>query len=609
MLKRLKQIFQNFQTKTHDPKSLAFRQVLTATNSRGLPRWQQWRQLPRVLSLQETRTLLISFVVIILSLGTIVGRFWYSHLTHIPTVGGEYIEAMVGEPQFINPLYATGSDVDRDLTALVFSGLLRWTPDAGLTNDLAQEVTASEDGKTYTVKLREDAKFHDGVPVLADDVVFTVKAIQDPAYRSPLSVTFRGVQVDAQDEHTVVFTLDAPFAPFRSTLTVGILPEHIWADIQARNAPLAARNLEPIGSGPYRFSSFAKDKTGAILTYTLERNTDYYNDPAYISTLTFKMYGDSASAVQALENHNVDGVASIYPDREAAASQVRGIELLRPLFAREVVLSFNETTQPLFKEKTIRSAFAQAINREAILEAAVNNNGNVIYGPILPGQLGASTGTAYPYDVSAANKSLDDAGYKWSEGSSYRSQKTTETKQETEGEASTIPELSVTLTTVQSPEFVAAAEVIVNELAAVGIKVTINAVDRDAFFKEVVTPRQYEMLLTGTLHGIDPDPYPYWHSSQTKTGGLNLAGYANRKADALLEEARVALSDEERASKYQEFQQILDADIPAVFLYQSSYTYARSTKVQGPTVSNLISPSDRFAYVTQWYVKTKRVYK
>lgn len=581
-------------------KDLTFRQVLSATKQGGMPSWQQWKQLPRVLSIGERKILLSAVSLLVLSFSSL--SFWYivSHEVDIPAIGGEYTEALIGEPQFINPLYASASDVDADLTRLVYSGLLKWDPETGLTNDLASEVTASEDGKTYTITIRDDAKFHNGENVRAADVIFTIEAIQDPQYRSQLAVSFRGVAISQVDERTVAFTLEQPFAPFLSTLTVGILPAGVWSEIDPRNAPLASRNLEPVGSGPYRFAEFAKDKSGNILSYALERNPSYYGGAASIDKLTFKFYASATEAVRALENKNVEGVSFIPADMEEEVARARSVTLLHPDIPREVALYFNQTTYEPLKDKAVRAAIAQAIDKQSIVNEVLGGNGRVIEAPILPGMLGEHPDVAkIGYDQAGANAALEEAGYKLPEGGTVRGLK----KAPADGSAN---ELSVTITTVQSPEFIRVAELISSQLASVGIKTQVKSVENNSFFDTVIQSKDYQILLTGTLFGLDPDPYPFWHSSQTRSGGLNLALYANRNADTLLETARNATNSDERAQKYREFQDIIASDVPAVFLYQSTYAYAISNKIKGVTIERLVSPADRFATITEWYVKTKK---
>lgn len=572
------------------------RQVISAKRRRGLPTLKQWAALPRLLSRGERIALVASVAVFALSAAWLSAWYVSTHRVEIPTVGGEYVEALVGEPQFVNPLYASASDVDADLARLTYSGLLAFDPHDGLVNDLAEQVEISEDGKTYTVTLRDDARFHDGEAVRAKDVVFTFTAIQNPAYRSPLEVSFRSVAVSQVDDRTVAFSLEKPFAPFLSTLTVGILPEGLWGDISARNAPLATRNLEPVGSGPYKFASFAKEKNGAILSYTLVRNPDYYGTPPLIETLTFKFYADADDAVSALDNRNVEGVAFVPSDQEEHVARNRAVTIARPGMPRLTSLSFNQEKQPAFKLPEVRRAFAQAIDKGAVLASALNGHGTVAHGPILPGAPGFAADAAVPaFDPAAAGAALEKAGYALKDGATFRSA------------PSTTEPFSVTLKTVQQPELLRAAEAIASQLAAVGVNVRVDAVGANDLFASVIAPRDYEMLLTGALIGLDPDPYPFWHSSQASGNGLNLARYQNRKADELLEAARSTTDEVARATAYREFQDLLAADVPAVFLYQSAYAYAYPSKIKGVDIPRIVTPSDRFADVTSWYIKTKKV--
>jgi len=575
------------------------RQVFSVSKGKAFPSWKQWKQLPRVLNPLERRVLLGCLSAMVISLVWIGGWYVATHRTEIPTAGGTYTEALIGEPQYINPLYATSSDVDADLTRLVYSGLLKWDPTQGLIFDLASNIAVSEDGKTYTVTIRDNAYFHNGDPVRARDVIFTIDAIQNPQYRSPLAVSFRGVLVSQVDDKTIAFQLEEPFAPFLSTLTVGILPADVWGDIEPRNAPLASRNLEPVGSGPYRFSKFTKDKSGTILSYTLKRNEGYYGEQPLVGELVFKFYADADEAIRALENRNVEGVSFVPSDAEPEVEKNHSVTLLRPSIPREIVLYFNPDQQAAFDTAELRKAIAMAIDKTAVLNAAVHGHGRVIDAPILPGMIGEHPDVAkIAQDIAGANTLLD-ALYPKPEGAAYR----LPSKDATEGE------LTFTVKTVQSPEFVQAAQTLADQLKAIGIRLDIVSVPGEEFFASVIDPRDYEMLLTGVLLGVDPDPYPFWHSSQAREGGLNLAQYGNRKADTLLEEARSATDAETRATKYREFQDLLAADIPAIFLYQSTYSYAISTKVRNVTIDRIATPADRFANVTSWYVKTRKTLK
>jgi len=226
----------------------------------------------------------------------------------VPNHGGEYIEGLIGSPRFINPILAQ-TDADKDLSKLIFSGLLKYDEHRRLVPDLAESYQISEDELVYTFYLRKDVIWHDGRPFKADDIIFTVASIQDPEFSSPLSRSFRGITAEKIDDYTISFTLKESFAPFLGLLTFGILPEHLWYSIPPVNADLTELNKIPVGTGAWKFEKFTKDKTGIIKSYVLKKNDAYYGEKSYIDSIIFKFYGDFISAVDALKSKNVQGIA------------------------------------------------------------------------------------------------------------------------------------------------------------------------------------------------------------------------------------------------------------------------------------------------------------
>lgn len=603
---RLKKFWFDLRSRKSASENLAKKQVLSLVASRRWPTWRQWQQLPRLLSAAEKKILRISLIISALSCLTIFGWFIVSHRVVIPAVGGEFTEGLVGAPQFVNPLYASASDVDSDLTRLVYSGLFQWSQNNGLTPDLAEAYTVSEDQKTYTIKLRQNARWHNGDPVRSSDVLFTIESIQDPAYHSPLSVSFRGITVSEIDESTVQFVLNEPFAPFLSSLTVGILPSDLWSEIPPKNTPLASLNLSPVGSGPFKFEKYSIDKRGEIKSYTLKRNTDYYGQPAKIERLIFKFYHDANAALAALQNQNVEGLGFVRGDLLAEVLKDKSINLLTPASSQITALFFNEENQPLLKEKNIRKALALSLDKERIIQEVFAGRAMVVDAPILPDEIGYHPGVIkLTQDLTAANALLDqtDLNQKTIEG--YRAKKVKKTEGGTTTE--TLEEFILTITTINQPSFIRAAELIAEQVKAVGIKIQIEVVEPSGLYNEVIKPRAYQILLTATQYGTDPDPYPFWHSSQTKAPGLNLALYANHKVDELLEKARATNNTLDRTAAYQEFQNILADDLPAIFLCQTIYPYALSSKIKGAALEKIHSPADRFQNITEWYIKTKNI--
>ena len=591
-------------------RNLTMRQVLSVTKTKSVPSWKQWKQLPRILSQTEKRVIGGAVTAILFCAFILLGGYVTAHRIDIPAVGGEYTEGLIGEPQFINPLYAPNSDADQDLSTLVYSGLVRWNPEQGLVQDLAQSMQISEDGMIYTFKIKENATFHNGDQVRARDIVFTINAIQNPAYRSPLIDRFYNVKVQQEDEKTVSFILKESFAPFLGYLTVGILPASLWAEILPQNVPLAALNLQPVGSGPYQFASFSKDKKGSIRSYSLKRNDHYYLQTPFIDKLTFKFYPDILALQEGLENKNVEGISVVGFEGKTTVSQNKNVQFFQPSLPRETVLYFNQEL-PVLADTVIRSAIASAINKQTLIDTVYQADATVIHGPLLKGVLGYDETLTIAYDPQKASSDLTEAGYTIKEGTNSRILKESLQKkpEETEDETQTIPEpelLHVNLTTIDNTEMHAVASEIQKNLMAIGIETELIFISGDAVTTTVIEPKKFELLLIPILSGVDPDLYPFWHSSQIKSPGLNIVGYKNTEVDTLLEKGRKEMDPTLREQTYKEFQTLLLKDIPAVYLYQSTYGYAVSKKIHLPAIDQIGTPSDRFAHITDWYIKTKK---
>ncbi len=219
-------------------------------------------------------------------------------LVEVPARGGTLVEGLVGAPRFINPLLAI-SDADRDLSALVYSGLLRAQGEE-LIPDLAESYEVSPDGTAYTFVIREDATFHDGSRVTAEDVVFTVAKAQDPILKSPKRANWDGVAAEVVDERTVRFTLKAPYAPFVENATLGILPKALWEEVSSDEFPFSALNTDPIGSGPFFVSTIERNPSGIPTTYLMRPFADYALGKPYLQEIRFRFFDSERSLLSAL---------------------------------------------------------------------------------------------------------------------------------------------------------------------------------------------------------------------------------------------------------------------------------------------------------------------
>ena len=576
--------------------------LVSSLSDKKIPNYRQLKYLPHYLSQKEKVVAQIALLVFLFSLVFVLFRIYQIVTEPVPRSGGEYTEALIGAPKFINPLLSQTNDTDMDLSRLIFSGLLRANPDQELVNDLAENYEISDDQMVYTFYLRQNVKFHDGEDFTADDLIFTFDSILDPEFKSPLYLNFKGVTMERVDDFTVKLILQEPFTPFLASLTFGILPEHIWAEIPPENANLAEYNLKPIGTGPFKFKSLTKDKAGNIKSYELERNEEcHYNSP-YLEKISFKFYADLNSALEGAKNKNVDGISFVPQNaKEELEKRNSDISYHALRLPQYTAVFFNQKNQ-LLKIREIREALALAIDKKIIIQEALNGEGEIIHGPILPGYIGYNPEVKkISFDLEAAKKVLEDAG--WTYPESQEGEPLPEVR--TKGDA----ELAFAISTIDQPEYLSTVEIIKEAWESIGVRLETRIYSTRDIQKRVIKPRAYETLLFGEIVGTDPDPYPFWHSSQSRDPGLNLAVFYNKDIDQLLEEARKINDVEARRLKYLHFQNILADELPAIFLYNPIYTYGLHKKIKGQEGKYITVPSDRFSGIENWYIKTNRTWK
>jgi peptide/nickel transport system substrate-binding protein len=564
--------------------------LLFNLNKRKIPSLAQLKALPQFLNPKEKiiiKTLSGVIGVCLIALGV---NFYFSHTVVIPKNGGSYTEGLVGTPQYINPILASYNDVDRDLTQLIFSGLVKINDEGVLMDDLAESHQISPDKKIYTFNLKQNVLWHDGAPLTANDVLFTVTSIQDPEWQSQLKSALGNVQVEKINDYSLRFILKEPVNNFINSLTFGIIPEHAWLSIPSSNAGLAELNKRPIGTGPYKFKTLIKDKNGNIRTLSLIKNDQYYGDLPFINEINFKFYGDYQTASDALANNNIEGLGLLPKEFQAKANKNKNLKFYSLSLPQYTAVFFNTKKSEALKTKDVRQALAYAIDRQTILQQSIDQKGTIINGPILPGFIGYHPDIKkYSQNIEQAKKLLDASGWKISDNGIRK--KGNEL-------------LEITLTTVEKDEYVKAAEIIKKNWAEIGVSANIDIVSKERIRTDTIEPRSYQALLFGQI--IKTDPYPFWHSSEDASPGANLAVWANAGVDKILEETRGLDDPVVINKKYLEFQDILAENVPAIFLYNPIQTYPVDEKIQGLTTRRISVPADRFSKITDWYINTKR---
>lgn len=580
--------------KVIDQAELDKKLVFNLSKSR-IPNLNQLKQLPKFLSPKEKKILWSLLAVIIISVLFLGFNFYIKNLENVPAVGGEYTEGLIGKPQYINPVLAQTNDVDSDISSLLFSSLFKYNNKKELIPDLVSTYEISEDKKVYTFHIKENVYWHDGRPLTADDIIFTINTIKDPEFKSPLAVSLGGLNAGKIDEQTVQFRLPEPFAPFLDILTFGILPKHIWENVPTANFNLAEYNLKPVGSGPFKFRSLIKDKMGNIRSYSIIRNEDFYGRKPYLEKINFKFFPDFESAIEALKNKGIQGISYLPKKFKEDIKLIKSLEIYSLKLPQYTAVFFNPKNNEILKDRNIRSALALALNKSEILEQALGNEGEIIHGPILPGFLGYHEDIKkHEFNPEGAGKILEENGWKMSEEGFRKKDE---------------QDLNIVLTTVDQPTNIKTLELVKKYWNDIGIKTDLQVVPKNKIQKEIIRSRSYEALIYGEIIGTDPDPYPFWHSSQIESPGLNLSLFANKRVDELIEEARQTTDPEARSQKYIDFQNIIAAELPAIFLYSPTYTYVLDKKIKGFDVTHISMPAQRFNNIEEWYIKEKKSWK
>jgi len=506
----------------------------------------------------------------------------------LPARGGSYVEGVAGEPSTINPLFAAFNGVDRDLSSLVFAGLLRLGPKGDVQPDLAGMPRITPDGLNYIFELRSGLFWQDGEPLDADDVAFTVRAIQDPGYVGDpvLAELFRDVEVEVRDERTVIITLPQPFAPFLARgATVGILPEHLLDGLDGAALREAPFNREPVGSGPFKIATLTS--TGAAL----EPFDSYHLGRPFLERLTLRFYRDDGELLNALLNDEVDGALfrpGMDPEDigliDGDAGWVR-----RSLHGTTLSLVYLNGLEALFEQRLVRLALQHGLDRDALIEDALAGQAIPLDSPIVP-DLWAYVGSPeeYRYDPALASTQLNGAG--WELEGDVRMKN---------GEP-----LRFTLAASDDPVQVAVADEIARQWGELGIEVHVELSGASQFVEGVLLPHQFQAALVTVDPGPDPDPYPLWHSSQAFGEGRNLASFSDPDVDRLLENARLATSTAQRADDYRSFQEEYAKEQPVVLLYTPAFQYVVRSDLRGLSPGVLLERSSRFNDVHLWFVET-----
>lgn len=491
--------------------------------------------------------------------------------------GGRLIEAVVGDVRRTSPLAPLTTEAEGDVVALVFAGLMRPGPDGTPEGDLAESWEVTPDGLAYTFRLRPGLTWHDGVALTASDVAFTIEQVQASDFSGPpaLPMAWSGVQVFVADSRTVIFYLVEPSAEFLSRASIGLIPRHLAGEMGGRGFDVPAFERRPVGAGPYRVRTIEDDRV------RLERFEQYAHGAPHIGRIELRLARDAAEQARLLADGVTDAALLGEAPAEAEARIFKRRDLRTTSLTRSAytLVYFNLHLPPL-DDLATRHALAAALDRPAL--AAVAGRGLPGATPFVPGTWAAVAADGAAAD---ANAMLEAAGWRL-EGDGVRRKS---------GQA-----LALEVATNDDPTRHALAAAVSAQWGRHGAQLKVTVLPANVLVQERLRRGAYQTAVYGWDAGIDPDPYPGWHTTQAGGSGANIAGFQDREADALLEAARTTLDVRERRELYALFTARFTGQAASAVLYYPQRPYVLPARLQGFTPGVLFTPGSRFRDVHLW---------
>jgi peptide/nickel transport system substrate-binding protein len=519
---------------------------------------------------------------------------YYQHSGYI--AGGTYTEGIRGTFTNANPLYSSGP-VDSSIASLIFAGLFKYDTNNKLVGDLAQKISVNERGTVYTVTLKDHLRWHDGVALTADDVIFTYQTIQNPDAKSTLASSWQGVKVAKVNNKTVSFTLSSQLSSFPYSLTNGIVPRHKLDNVPAGQLRSVAFNtVKPVGSGPFKWDRI--EVSGNTPETREERiamvaNDTYVGGKPKLDRFVIRAFHDDKKMTKSFVARELDAIAGLesLPDNLHTGSVQ---EYSMPLTSSTMV--FFKTDNPVLANIEVRKALVLAANPSKVVHG-LGYPARLVKEPLLANDVGYNKDFAQlTNNPEAAKQMLDKAGWLINPKTGIR--------------AKGGQPLTFMLMSESTGEYSHVAQVLQQQWRDVGVDAQVSlqpTVDLQTTF---IVPHNYDALLYGISLGVDPDVFAYWHSSQADVRSinrLNFSEYKSSTADRALEAGRTRTDEGIRAIKYKPFLEAWRNDAPALALYQPRFLYITRVPVSGLSDRTINAGTDRYANVQKWMIRQKQV--
>ncbi|MBD3330080.1 hypothetical protein GF354_00960 [Candidatus Peregrinibacteria bacterium] len=504
-----------------------------------------------------------------------------------------YTEGIVSKTGFqnINPLFVDYNEADREVSNLVFSGLMKYDPNKRAIVDDMGVLTINEDKTEYSIQLREGLKWHDGEPLTVEDVYYTFHdVIMDPTFPNQiLKANFAGVEVEQTDESTILFKLESPNIFFITNLTIGILPKHILKNTSPANILQDNFNKMPIGSGPYMVTDAVEVFPTGRMQITLTRNPYYYGELSEIEFFRFISYPSMERLI--LDINSVNAVIKV-PGKYLTDFENSDRFMLMSYELPQYTAVFMNMESEILQEKNVRLALQKSVYKDDLIEQF--NDKKPVDTPLMALN---QEDWIYKPDVEEAQGALKDAGFSYGEDDTEH----VGIRYDEDGKALELRFLVRLYDqgTTQFEESMKVVKFLQESWENVGFDINVEFLLDDEF-EEQIMKRDYDLLLVGQSLGYNLDTYSYWHSSQADPRGQNLSNYKSFRVDSLIEDIRAVFNKEKRERELNELAEQIKEDIPAIFLYRPVYFYATDGKVSGVSMDGVVFPSDRFTNLGLW---------
>jgi peptide/nickel transport system substrate-binding protein len=494
-----------------------------------------------------------------------------------------FVESSIGDARRLNPVIANDAS-SGEINDQVFNGLVKYDKDIKLVGDLAQRWTVENGGKTITFYLRKGVKWHDGQEFTAEDCLFTYKKLIDPNVATPYSSSYMDVRkAEVVSKYVFRVTYREPFSPALESWSMGIIPRHL---LEGKDINTDDFNRHPVGTGPYKFREWLSAQK-----IVLDANDGYFEGRPNIDQFVYRIIPDSSTMFQELLFGGVDmmGLNPLQYLRKSESPRIKeNYRKFRYPANAFTYMGYN-LRSPLFKDVKVRQALSYAIDRQGIIEGILLGIGRPCTGPFSTVSWAYNPNAkSYPYDPERARRMLTEAG--WKENSRGSREKNGQSFRFT------------IMTNQGNNERIRTAEIIQQNLKAVGVKVDIRVMEWQAFLEQI-DKRSFDAMILGWSMSRDPDLYDIWHSSKTRKGEYNFIGYSNPVVDRLLVEGRRTFNIEARKKIYYRIHAILAEEQPYAFLYVPDATPIVHKRFKGIEVA----PLGIFYNFREWYVPKNRM--